>query len=204
MVMDITFPQLALIAFLILVLIALIGVFFPKAAESGQVPVRNPLAKFNGILSRGCMRIAVVGLLGIVAVVIISVVMRYVFNNAPSWGEPIAMQLIILITMFGAAAGVRDAGHIGLDSMLVLLPEKPRLAIEVIIHLFGLLFAALMLYGCSIMGESQWNTSKDGLMGYSFGWYYMPSIVAGVLIALFSIEHIIAIFMHEDVEPSWH
>ena len=41
-----------------------------------------------------------------------AVVMRYVFENAPDFVEPIALLLVIVIAMFGAAMKVRD-GHIG-------------------------------------------------------------------------------------------
>jgi len=33
---------------------------------------------------------------------------------------------------------------------------------------------------------------------------YAPPAIAGGLIALFSIEHIIALIHNEEVEPSWH
>ena len=40
----------------------------------------------------------------------------------------------IWVTMFGAAVGVRDAGHIGMESLLVLVPERMRLKLELVIH----------------------------------------------------------------------
>ena len=33
---------------------------------------------------------------------------------------------------------------------------------------------------------------------------YVPLVLSGVLIVLFSIEHIIALLRGEEVEPSWH
>ena len=49
---------------------------------------------------------------------IYGVVLRYVFNDAPPYVEQVALLLVISVAMFGAAAGVRDAGHIGLDSLV--------------------------------------------------------------------------------------
>ncbi len=48
---------------------------------------------------------------------------RYVLNDTPTWAESTALVLILYVTMFGAAVGVRDAGHIGLESLLILAPE---------------------------------------------------------------------------------
>ena len=49
---------------------------------------------------------------------------RYVLNDTPVWAESTALLLVIWVTMLGAAAGVRDAGHIGMESLVVLLPER--------------------------------------------------------------------------------
>jgi len=41
-------------------------------------------------------------------------------------------------------------------------------------------------------------------LGISEAWRYIPCVVAGVLIILFSIEHIIALITGKEVSPSWH
>jgi TRAP-type C4-dicarboxylate transport system permease small subunit len=33
---------------------------------------------------------------------------------------------------------------------------------------------------------------------------YVPPALAGVLIVLFSVEHILALLKGEEVEPAWH
>src|SRR4249920_3250624 len=103
------------------------------------------LARFTAPLARGCMYFAVAGLVGIVAVVAIQVFGRYVLNDTPIWAESTALVLILYVTMLGAAVGVRDAGHIGLESLLILAPDALRLRLEVVIHFlvgtFGLIMA---------------------------------------------------------------
>ncbi len=90
---------------------------------------------FNATVSRWCMYIAVAGLIGIVATVALQVFGRYVLNDTPTWAESTALVLILYVTMLGAAVGVRDAGHIGLESLLILVPDGLRLKLEVLIHL---------------------------------------------------------------------
>ena len=82
----------------------------------------NWLTCLNSYLSRWAMYIAVASLLGIVGTVLGSVIWRDVLNNAPSWSEQAALLLVINVAMFGAAAGIRDEGHIGMESMVGLLP----------------------------------------------------------------------------------
>ena len=51
---------------------------------------------------------------------------RYVLNDSPTWAENLALVLILYVTLLGAAVGVRDAGHIGMESLLMLVPDSVR------------------------------------------------------------------------------
>lgn len=41
-------------------------------------------------------------------------------------------------------------------------------------------------------------------LGISELYRYLPCAIAGVLIVLFAIEHLIAMFTGKEVVPSWH
>ena len=105
--------------------------------------------------------------------------------------------------MLGTAVGVRDAGHIGLESLLVLLPERLRIKLELLIHTLVGTFGAVMAWNCAILAMSVADY-KLPTLGISEGWRYLPPVIAGVLIVLFSIEHIIAVLKGTEVEPAWH
>ena len=158
---------------------------------------------FNATVARWCMYAAVAGLIGIVATVSWHVFGRYVLNDTPTWAESTALVLILYVTMFGAAVGVRDAGHIGLESLLILAPEGVRLKLEVVIHLLVGSFGLVMAWNGGILAESV-MAYKIPTLGLPEGINHIPSVIAGVLIALFSLEHIIALIRGEEVEPSWH
>jgi TRAP-type C4-dicarboxylate transport system permease small subunit len=110
---------------------------------------------------------------------------------------------VLYVTMLGMAVGVRDAGHIGLESLLVLVPDAVRLKMELLIHVLVLGFGVVMAYNCAVLAQSVWDY-KIPTLGLSEAFKYVPPAMAGVLIALFSIEHIIALIRGEEVEPSWH
>jgi TRAP-type C4-dicarboxylate transport system permease small subunit len=163
----------------------------------------NWLTKLDARLSRWALYIAVACLLGIVATVIGSVFWRYVLNDSPAWSEQVALLLVINVAMFGAAAGVRDEGHIGMESLVGLLPKVYQFWVGNVVGLFSILFGVSLVWGCSLMAISVW-TNNIPTLGISEAWRYTPPIIAGVLVILFSIEHIIALITDKEVTPSWH
>src|SRR3954467_2152707 len=173
----------------------------PSLARKTAIPILTPV---NALLSRLCMKLAVAGLFGIIASVVWQVFGRYVLNDTPVWAESTALLLVIWVTMLGAAAGVRDAGHIGMESLVVLLPAGLQRICEIIIHCLTIVFAVTMIvYGWEIM-MSVWEYSIPTLHGLSQGIQYIPVVLAGILICLFSTEQIIATVQNSEVEPSWH
>jgi TRAP-type C4-dicarboxylate transport system permease small subunit len=159
--------------------------------------------RFCAALARLCLKVGVGGLVLLIAAVLYQVIGRYVLNDTPTWAESGAVLLVLYVTMLGMAVGVRDAGHIGLESLLVLVPDTVRLKMELLIHVLVLGFGVVMAYNCAVLAQSVWDY-KIPTLGLSEAFKYVPPAMAGVLIALFSIEHIIALIRGEEVEPAWH
>ena len=159
--------------------------------------------RFCAALARLCLKLGVAGLMLLIAAVLYQVIGRYVLNDTPTWAESGAVLLVLYVTMLGMAVGVRDAGPIGLESLLVLAPEAMRLKMELLIHALVLSFGVVMAYNCAVLAQSVWNY-KIPTLGLSEAFKYAPPAMAGVLIALFSVEHIIALIRGEEVKPSWH
>jgi TRAP-type transport system small permease protein len=148
------------------------------------------LGSISARLSRLVLLIACACLAGLGLIVIYGVVLRYGFNNAPPYVEQVALLLVISVAMFGAAAGVRDAGHIGLDSVIKLFPAGTQRAVGMLVDLLVVLFAVILLLGSTQMALS---TRHDTIptLGISEAYRYLPMVVAGVLIVLFSVEHLV-------------
>ncbi|MEQ6435386.1 TRAP transporter small permease [Comamonas sp. w2-DMI] len=157
--------------------------------------------KICGVLARLCMWLGVLGLIAVIAAVSWQVFGRYVLNDTPTWAESLALLLVLYVTMFGVAVGVRDSGHIGLESFLVLAPDWLRLKMEFLIHGLILLFGAAMAWSCISLAESVWDYRLPTL-GISEGWKYVPASICGVLIVLFSIEHLIALAHGREVQAN--
>lgn len=174
-----------------------------SVVEPAREPLTGRLTALNSVLSRLAMYVACACLAGLLIVVVYGVVLRYVFNNAPPYVEQVALLLIISVSMFGASAGVRDAGHIGMDSLVMVLPERVQFWCEAVVFVLTILFALALLAGGAEMATS---TRGDTIptLGISEAFRYLPIILAGALITLFSIEHLIALFSGKEVVPSWN
>jgi len=155
------------------------------------------------VISKVSLIVAIVGLITLILAVQLQVVGRYVFNDTPTWTEALALQLVLFITALGVAVGVRDAGHIGLDSMVGLLPDWMRMKIEILIHLLVGLFGAIMVSSGWLWTKMKWS-ELDPMLGLPAGLDYLALVIAGALIVLFSFEHILALLRGEEVLPSWH
>ena len=114
-----------------------------------------------------------------------------------------AMLLVLFVTAFGLAVGVRDAGHIGLESLVSLLPLRWQRRIEFLIHSLVGVFGALMVQSGWLWMSAKWGEKKP-MLPVPDGIDYLPIVIAGALIVLFSIEHIVALVRGTLVEPAWN
>ncbi len=159
--------------------------------------------RFCATLSKLSLMLAVAGLMVLIGCVQYQVVGRYVFNDTPTWAEAVALLLVLYITALGLAVGVRDAGHIGMDSIVSLLPERLRLKLEILIHVLVGVFGALMAYNGYLWAALKWDDQKP-LLPIPSSMDYVPLIIAGVLVVLFTIEHVIALIQGKEVVPAWN
>ncbi|WP_322085104.1 TRAP transporter small permease [Burkholderia sp. BCC1999] len=168
------------------------------AAPDGAAPApaRPHAAPFlrcvNDVLFRVLAVIASACLAVLTVLVFYAVVMRYVFENAPDFVEPIALLLVIVIAMFGAAMKVRDGGHIGLDSLVRRLPPKSRNVVIAIQHLSLIAFAIMIIAGCGSMAAETMG-DRIPIIGLPEGVRYLIAIPAAIAIILFSLEHLLAL-----------
>ncbi|WP_047838752.1 TRAP transporter small permease [Burkholderia gladioli] len=146
----------------------------------------------NDVLFMALAVIASASLVVLTALVFYAVVMRYVFNNAPDFVEPIALLLVIVIAMFGAAMKVRDGGHIGLDSFVRRLSPKGQSIIHGFQHLCLMAFAVALILGCLEMAETTFE-DRIPIIGLPEAVRYLIPLPAGIAIILFSLEHLLAL-----------
>lgn len=82
-----------------------------------------------------------------ILILFLQVISRYVFNNAFSWAEELAIILFVLSVYFGATAAIRTNQHLRLEIILQKLSKKNRLIIEIIDNFLFALFNCIILIG---------------------------------------------------------
>jgi TRAP-type transport system small permease protein len=167
-----------------------------------QSSASAPLTATCKFLAGAGLAVSILGLIVIIGIVAWQVFGRYVLNDSPTWAENLAMVLVLYVTLIGAAVGVRDAGHIGMDSLLTLVPENPRRYISMGIHVLVAAFGIGMAWNGAILGMSV-APYKLANLDLSEASRYVPLVLSGALIVLFSIEHLLALITRTTVEPTW-
>lgn len=157
------------------------------------------LTTVNRYAAQVGMAVCIAGLFAIVAVVGLQVFGRYVLNDSPTWAENLALVLILYVTLIGAAIGVRDAGHLGFDLLIEMVPSGPRRWFQVIIQALVALFGIAMIYNGWVLGESVAGYKMPNLH-LSEAVRYVPLVISGILIVTFSIEQIVSTISDKRVE----
>ncbi|GAB5469353.1 MAG: hypothetical protein Kilf2KO_23830 [Rhodospirillales bacterium] len=129
-------------------------------------------------------------LLMMVAFTVYTVVMRYVFEDPPVWGDLLTVLSNIWLVFFALALTVRDKDHIALDLIYTRLPLKGAFAIEqfwsLVIFGLGLVMIVYGLEAVSTMGGKYWEmwyfAWEDG--GFVFKPNYMPKKYAIAIVPI--------------------
>lgn len=157
-------------------------------------PLLARLDRFLTLLSAVALLFAGAGLVAMTVLVFWSVFGRYVLNNTPTWTEPAVLLLMSWFILLGSAVGVRERLHIGFEIGLATSPPPLRFVLrivtEVLLTGFG---AAMAIYGAEL-ARGTWSATTP-MLGISQGWDYVPVVIGGVLIALFSAERLILVLI---------
>lgn len=140
-------------------------------------------------LSTAAMVMAAAALFAMSLVQAWQVFARYVLNNSPGWTEPVALLLMSVTVMFGAAVAVRRESHFAFTTVLHLLsPLRQR-----ILKTVSRLIAAASGFGLMVLGGrlmvDDWGVPMAGAPLPS-GLQFAALCVGGGLILIFSLERL--------------
>lgn len=108
-----------------------------------------------------------------------NVVMRYVFNSGIAISEELSRWLFVWMVFLGAIVGLREHAHLGVDSLVKMLPPLGRKICFALSH-------ALMLYAAILLTEGSWKQTllnwdtTAPASGLSVGLFYAAGLVFGV------------------------
>ncbi|WP_415405209.1 TRAP transporter small permease [Tateyamaria sp. SN3-11] len=122
---------------------------------------------------------------------------RYVLNATPTWVEQVALLLVMLIAFLGAAVGVHEHTHLSVSIVRSAVPSRIRTVFVVVTDLVMGAFGALMMWYGAQLTIFKWG-SLIPLIQLPEGLRSLPLTVGGGLILLFSIGHLIRLFLGAD------
>jgi TRAP-type C4-dicarboxylate transport system permease small subunit len=149
-------------------------------------------------LSRLMLYIAGIGMIAMTLIVGWQVFSRYILNDSPSWSEPLSLHMMSWFIMLGAAVGVRESVHLGLDIVRYVMPPGIQKAMDLLS--LGLIvgFGAAMAYYASLLSAGTW-TARIPVLGWPGGVDFFPMIAGGALISLFAAERFVDVALGEEV-----
>lgn len=122
---------------------------------------------------------------------------RYVLNATPTWVEQVALLLVMQIAFLGAAVGVHEHTHLSVSILRSSVTARIRLVLVVISDVAMAGFGGLMLWYGWQLTVFKWG-SLIPLIQVPEGLRSLPLTIGGGMILLFSIGHLIRLFMGVD------
>ena len=124
------------------------------------------------------------------AVIMLQVISRYVFNNSLSWTEELSKSLMVWTAFLVAPWALRTGANVGIDLFVEALPKRARFAVELAITAL-ILWILVVLLGESLGFVERGMTSRMATLPLTTGFVYAiipvslaASILAGVEMGL--------------------
>jgi TRAP-type C4-dicarboxylate transport system permease small subunit len=137
------------------------------------------MGKLNGVFFRLAEGLLVLMLSVMVVMVFGNVVLRYGFNSGLDFSEELSRFLFIWVTFLGAVIAMRENAHLGLDTLIRVLPRAGKK------FCFGL--SNLMMLGCcGLMFYGTWRqhqinaTTMSPVTGLPMIWVYGVGYLASI------------------------
>lgn len=164
--------------------------------------IRGFLFRFNHIVHRIMLLIAQISILAMIAIVTLTVILRYVFNTGLSWAEEVPRLLVTVFAFMACAIGVRDHMHVSVNAVYnrFRVGGRARRVLDIAVDVATLLCGVFML----ISGGRR--TMKlfalPGVLpitGISTAWQYLPIPIAGFVITMDSILFLTGVLPRGDL-----
>ena len=124
------------------------------------------------------------------ACIALQVVMRYVFGNALSWSEELALLMFSWAALGGLALGVREGFHVRLTLLLEPLPAGARAWAERAIELLTATLGAYLVWsGWRYVDITRGGTSAA--IAYPIELLHGIAPLAGLFVLIFAVERLL-------------
>lgn len=158
-----------------------------------------PISRALGQLSNAVLYLAGIGLVAMTCIVAYQVFMRFVINASPAWTEAGSIMIMTWFIFLGAAVGVRENFHMGFDVLLYVLPASAKPWLRAISDVCVFAFAFGMVFYGGELVIRYWST-RIPVLGLPTSFTYLPIVLSGALMCLFSLERLLLRAAGEPVD----
>jgi TRAP-type C4-dicarboxylate transport system permease small subunit len=132
----------------------------------------------------------VVCLVTMIAMVFGNVVLRYGFNSGLVLSEELSRFAFVWMTFVGAILAAREGMHVGVDALLVALPEWARRLCLVVAEMMVIACCAVFVWGTWRQHEVN-ATTQAAVSGLPLIWVFGVGYLTGAGIAFISLQRIV-------------
>jgi TRAP-type transport system small permease protein len=128
-----------------------------------------------------------------------NVVLRYVFNSGIAFSEELSRWLMVWLTFLGAVVALRERAHLGVDTLVLLLPPWGK-------RLCFIASYGLMLFADWLLLKGSWVQvlitlgDRAPATNLSVGIFYSSGLVFGVSAGIIMIYDILRVLKGELTE----
>lgn len=153
--------------------------------------------KTYDLFSQVCLLLAGAALVIMTVIFAWLVFGRYVINDTPTWVEQVSLLLVMVIAFLGAAVGVHQHTHLSVVIFRNIVPSWVRTVFVFISDVLMATFGAMMFWYGTELTIFKWKTLIP-LIQWSEGLRSLPLTICGALLFLFSVGHLIRLFLGCD------
>ena len=149
----------------------------------------------------GFVKYVLVLLVAVLSVLGIYQVIGRALGRAPAWTEETIRFLFVWATCVGAAVGIKEHIHIGIDVLVNLLPKLGRKIAAVVVQAVLCCFDVFLLRAGILIMQKTANQPSPALR-LPMSYVYMAVPVLGGLGLFYSIREIVKIIREKELAPA--
>lgn len=129
-------------------------------------------------------------LLFMLVIVLLSVIFRVVVAVSASWTEELAQYLLIFLGFIGAAALMRDEGHITITVVLDRMGTRTRQVLRAVNRLLMLPFFIIFTVGAFENMQMNWDVGLPTVEWMKIGYMYLVLFLCGLIMIFYLLMNI--------------
>ncbi|MEA5106504.1 MAG: TRAP transporter small permease [Sphaerochaeta associata] len=147
-------------------------------------------------------------IIAMVAIMVLEVIMRYLFNNSIIWVQEFVIMIFIWMVMLGGSAASMTKTHVTITTFSQRLPGKWKVVLQVFVSLIVLavLFYLLQTLPASISIQNKTKTSSMPLNIGKGHFYSTPLFVAVILMSITELYYLfyeVCLLLGKDIPEDY-